>query len=57
MKLLLPAAAILVFTGCTQTISTHRRDFSPPERKGEWTNYYRTIQKGEQPEPPKEKTK
>lgn len=54
MKLLIPALVALLSAGCTQTINTHRDDFSPLKRKGEWTEYYKSIVRGEQPEPPKE---
>ena len=57
MKFLIPALVALLSAGCTQTISTHRDDFSPTKRKGEWTDYYRSIAKGEKPEPAKEATK
>jgi len=57
MKLLIPALVALLSAGCTRTIYTHRDDFSPPKRKGPWTEYYKSIVKGEEPEPPKEKEK
>ena len=55
MKLLFPALAVLFFAGCTQTAYTHRNDFSPSQRKGAWTDYYRALEKGEKPETPPEK--
>jgi len=55
MKLLVPALAVLFFAGCTQTVYTHRNDFSPTPRKGAWTDYYRAVEKGEKPERPPEK--
>ena len=57
MKLLIPALVALLSSGSTQTINTHRDDFSPAKRKGAWTDYYLAIARGEQPEPPKEKEK
>ena len=51
MKLLIPALVALLSAGCTQTISTHRDDFSPTKRKGAWTDHYRSVLKGEKPEP------
>ena len=55
MKLLIPALVALLSSGCTQTINTHREDFSPAKRQGAWTDYYHAIARGEQPEAPKEK--
>lgn len=55
MKVLVPALAALILAGCTNTIATHRGDFSPSKGKGPWTDYYGAIKRGEQPEPPKEK--
>ena len=55
MKLLVPALAALFLSGCTQTVYTHRKDFSPAQRKGAWTDYYRAVEKGEKPQPPPEK--
>lgn len=57
MKFLIPALVAVLSSGCTQTINTHREDFSPAKRKGAWTDYYLAIARGEQPEPPKEKDK
>ena len=57
MKLLIPALVALLSAGCTQTISTHRDDFSPTKRKGEWTNYYRSVVKGDKPEQTAEEAK
>jgi len=57
MKLLIPALVALLCAGCTRTIYTHRDDFSPAKRKGPWTEYYKSIVMGEEPEPPKEKEK
>jgi len=54
MKFLFPALAIILFTGCNSNMATHRKDFSPSKGKGAWTDYRRTIQRGEQPEAPKE---
>ena len=57
MKLLIPSLVALVVAGCTQTVNTHRDDFSPSKKKGAWTDYYRAIKSGETPEPPKEQPK
>ena len=54
MKFLLPALAVLVFAGCNSNLVTHRKDFSPPKPKGEWTDYHRAIVRSQQPEAPKE---
>jgi hypothetical protein len=55
MKVLVPTLAALLLAGCTNTINTHHTDFSPSKKKGPWTDYYAAIQRGEHPEPPKEK--
>jgi outer membrane biogenesis lipoprotein LolB len=55
MKLLVPALVALLLAGCTNTINTHREDFSPTKPKGPWTDYYTAVKKGEQPQPPKTK--
>jgi hypothetical protein len=55
MKLLVPALSALLLSGCTQTLNTHREDFSPSKGRGAWTDYYKAVKKGETPEPPKEK--
>jgi hypothetical protein len=56
MKLTLFALLAGFFaTGCTNTLYTHRKDFSPVERKGAWNDYYESVRKGEEPQPPKEK--
>jgi outer membrane biogenesis lipoprotein LolB len=55
MKVLVPAVAVLLLAGCTNTINTHQKDFSPSTKKGPWTDYYAAIQSGEKPQPPKEK--
>lgn len=57
MKLLIPALVAVLSAGCTQTINTHREDFSPSKRQGAWTEYYKAVARGEQPEAPKEKEK
>ena len=57
MKLLIPALVALLSCGCTQTINTHREDFSPSKRKGPWTDYYKAIVTGQEPQAPKEKDK
>ena len=55
MKLLAPVLVALLFAGCTQTINTHRNDFSPSKGRGAWTDYYEAVENGEKPEPPKQK--
>ena len=57
MKLLIPAIVALLSSGCTQTINTHREDFSPTQRKGAWTDYYKAVAAGQTPEAPQEKEK
>ena len=57
MKLLIPALVALLSSGCTNTINTHRDDFSPLKRKGAWTDYHHAIVTGQEPEAPKEKEK
>ena len=54
MKFLLPALAILLFAGCNSNMAMHQKDFSPSKPKGSWSDYYRTVRKGGQPEAPKE---
>ena len=54
MKFLFPSLAIMLLAGCNSNMATHRTDFSPSKRKGPWTDYHRAIQRGEQPEAPKE---
>ena len=54
MKFLFPAIAVILFAGCNSNMATHRKDFSPPKNKGAWTDYHKALQKGEQPEEPKE---
>jgi len=54
MKFLLPAIAVILLAGCNSNMSTHRADFSKSKRKGAWTNYYKAVRNGEQPEAPKE---
>jgi hypothetical protein len=50
MKLTLFAllATILVTSGCTNTIYTHRKDFSPVDRQGTWNDYYQAKKEGRQ---------
>jgi hypothetical protein len=57
MKVLAPVLLALVLAGCTNTIATHREDFSPPKKKGPWNDYYQAVKKGEEPKPPKEPKK
>ena len=57
MKFLIPALVALLSSGCTQTISTHRDDFSPSKRKGAWTDYYQAVVTGQEPDAQKEKDK
>lgn len=54
MKIFLPALAIMLFAGCNSNMATHRKDFSPPKPKGEWTDYYKAARHGEEYEPKKE---
>jgi len=55
MKVLAPVLLALLLAGCTDTIATHHKDFSPTPAKGPWNDYYDAVKKGEQPQPPKEK--
>jgi outer membrane biogenesis lipoprotein LolB len=55
MKLLIPSLAVLMLAGCTNTINTHRKDFSPSGAKGTWTDYNNAVKHGQKWEPPKEK--
>lgn len=55
MKVLVPALAVLLLAGCTDTINTHHADYKPAKAKGPWTDYYEAIARGEKPQPPPEK--
>ena len=54
MKFLFPALAVILLAGCNSNMATHRKDFSPSKRQGAWTDYRAAIQRGENPEAPKE---
>lgn len=54
MKFLLPVIAIAFLASCKSNMVTHRKTFSPSKGKGEWTDYYRTVRKGETPMPKRE---
>ena len=54
MKIFLPAIAFMLLTGCNSNMVTHNKDFTSPKAKGEWTDYYSAVRKGETPEPKKE---
>ncbi len=41
-------ATILATTGCTNTIATHRKDYSPTGRQGPWNDYYQAKAEGRQ---------
>jgi len=56
MKALFPVLTVLILAGCTRTNHvTHRQDFRPSKTKGAWTDYRAAIERGEEPQPPKEK--
>ncbi len=45
MKFALFAIVTITFSGCTQ-LYTHRGDFSPMKRKGEWNKAYEARRDG-----------
>ncbi len=55
MKFALFALLTIVFAGCTHTLYNHRTDFTRTKPNGAWHDYKNAVNKGQQPESPKER--
>ena len=52
MKFALIALLAISFTGCSNTLYNHRKDFSPMQSKGPWTEAYKDRKDGRYPDDP-----
>jgi hypothetical protein len=52
MKFALFTLTIITLTGCTNTLYTHRADFSPSKPKGPWNDLYQDARDVKDPSNP-----